>query len=78
MTKNSHNENLNNSKSEINYKDDVQINIKQSCDHEKLCQPESSNFLSTKNRGNETNYTNNKSDKEKETQNKLQLRYSSQ
>ena len=42
FTSNSHNEKLNNSKSETsNCTDDVQINNRQSCDHVKLCQPES-------------------------------------
>lgn len=40
ITNNSNNKNLNNSKSEINGRDNVQINKSQSCDHVKSCQPE--------------------------------------
>ena len=65
FTGNSHNEKLNDSKSETNCTDDVQINNRQSCDHVKLCQPESSNCPR-----NENNYANNINNKEKETGNK--------
>ena len=65
---NSHNEKLNNSKSETtNCTDDIQINNRQSCDHVKLCQLESSNCPSRNNSGNE-----------KETGNKTEFKESSQ
>ena len=65
---NSHNEKLYISKSETtNCTDDVQINNRQSCDHAKLCQPESSNCPSKNNSGNE-----------KETGNKTEFKESSQ
>ena len=78
FTSNSHNEKLNNSKSETNCTDDVQINNRQSCDHIKLCQPESSNCPSKNRSGNENNYTNNSNNKEKKTRNKTELKESSQ
>ena len=79
FTSNSHNEKLNNSKSETtNCTDDVQINNRQSCDHVKLCQPESSNCPSKNNSKNENNYANNSNNKEKETGNKTELKESSQ
>ena len=56
------------SKSEpINCTDDVQINNRQTCDHVKLCQPESGNCRSKNNSGNE-----------KETENKTEFKESSQ
>ena len=58
----SHNEKLNNSKCEINWRDNVQINIRQTCDHVKSCQPESSNYPSKNNSGNDKD-TNNSNDK---------------
>ena len=68
FTSNSHNEKLNNSKSETtNCTDDVQINNRQSCDHVKLCQPESSNCPSKSHSGNE-----------KETGNKTEFKKLSQ
>ena len=64
---NSNDEKLNNSKSDTtNCTDDVQINYRQSCDHVKLCQPESSNCSSKNNSGNE-----------KETGNKTEFKESS-
>ena len=67
-TSNSHNEKLNNCKSEpINCTDDVQINNRQTCDHVKLCQLESSNCRSKNNSGNE-----------KETEDKSEFKESSQ
>ena len=71
---NSHNEKLTNSKSVINYKDDIQKNKKQSCDHDKLCQLSSSSCPNQNNNANKNYYTNFKSDKEKETRNKLELK----
>ena len=76
FTSNSHNEKLNNSKSETSTHD-LQINNRQSCDHVKLCQTESSNCPSKKNSGNEINYANNSYNKEKETGNKTELKESS-
>ena len=58
---------LNNSKSKINCTDDIYINNRQSCNHVKLFQPESSNCAGKNNSGNENNYTNNSNDKEKKT-----------
>ena len=69
---------LNNSRSEINCRDDVQINNRQKCNHVKLCQPESSNYPSKNNNGNESNFTNNSNDKEKEARHKTELKESSQ
>ena len=69
---------MNNSKSEINCRDDVQINNRQECDHVKLCQPESSNSPTKNNNENESNYTNNSNDKEKEVRQKTELKGSTQ
>ena len=69
---------LNNSRSEINCRDDVQINNRQKCHHVKLCQPESSNSPSKNNNGSEGNFTNNSNDKEKEARHKTELKESSQ
>ena len=69
---------LNNSRSEISCRDDVQINNRQKCDHVRLCQPESNNSPSKNNNGNESNYTNNSNDKEKEARHKTELKESSQ
>ena len=52
FTSNNHNEKLNNSKSETNCADDIQINNRQSCGHVKLYQSESSNCPSKSNGGN--------------------------
>ena len=78
-TSNSHNEKLNNNKSETsNCTDDVQVNNRQSCDHVKLCHPESSNCPSKNNSGNENNYAINSNNKEKETGSKTEFKESSQ
>ena len=63
FTSNSHNEKLNNSKSETNCTDDVHINNRQSYDHVKLCRPKSINCPSKSNSGHENIHTNNSKNK---------------
>ena len=74
FTRNSHNEKVNYSRSEVNCRDDVQLKNRQSCDHVKLCQPESSTCPSNNNSGNENNHISNSNDKKKETRKKNRIK----
>lgn len=65
------NEKLKSDRSEINCRDGVQTNNRQSYDHVISCQPGSSNCPSKNGQRTENNnYANNNNDNEKETQNK--------
>ena len=78
FTSNSHNEKLNNNKSETNCTDDLHINNTESYERVKLYQPKSSNCPSKSNSGHENIHTNNSNNKEKEIGSKTELKESSQ